>query len=60
MFELSSGDGNNDDLKLVLLIVEHVMCAPWSNAALERFFIQLNYIKTNTCAILSSGSLNSL
>ena len=48
MFELSSCDNEKDDWKPVLLIVELVMCAPQSNAALERFFSQLNYIKTNT------------
>ena len=46
--------------QLVLLIFELVMCAPKSNAALERFFSQLNYIKTNTRASLSSSFLNSL
>ena len=37
-------------------------CQLWStiNAALETFFIQLNYIETNTCASLLSSSLNSL
>ena len=47
MFELSSGDNDKDDWIPVLLIVELIMCAPQSNAALERFFRQLNYIKTN-------------
>ena len=59
-FELFSGDNNKNDWKPVLLILELVMCAPQSNAALERFFSQLNYIKTNTRGSLSSSSLNSL
>ena len=36
------------------------MSAPQSNAALVRFFSQLNYIKTNTLTSLSRSSLNSL
>ena len=60
MFELSTGDNDKDDWKPVLLIVELVMCAPQSNAAIERFFSQLNYIKTNTHTSLSSISPNSL
>ena len=59
-FELSSGDNNKDDWKPFLLIVEIVIYAPQSNAVLERFFSQLNYIKTNMCASLSSSSLNLL
>ena len=49
-----------DDWKPVFLIVELVMCAPQSNAVLERFFSQLNYVKTNICASISWSSLNSL
>ena len=60
MFQLSSGDNDKDDWKPVLLIVELVMCAPQSNAAIERFFSQLNYIKTNTHTSRSSISPNSL
>ena len=60
MFELSSGDNDKNDWKPVLPIVELVMCAPQSNAALERFFSQLNYIQTDICVSLSSSSLNSL
>ena len=60
MFQLSSGDNDKDDWKPVLLIVELVMCASQSNAALERFFSQLNYIETNTLASLSSSFLSSL
>ena len=59
MFELSSGDSDKDDWKPVLLIVELVMCAPQSNVVLERLFSQLNYIKTNALASLSSSYLNS-
>ena len=47
MLELSSGDNDKDDWKPVLLIVELIMCPPQSNAELERFFSQMNYIKTN-------------
>ena len=60
MFKLSFGGNEKNDWKPVLLIVELVMCAPQSNTALERFFSQINYIKTNTHASLSSSSLNSL
>ena len=60
MFELSSDDSEKGDWKHILLIVELVMCAPQSNVVLERFFSQLNYIKTNALASLSSSSLNSL
>ena len=59
-FELSSGDNDKDDWKPFLLIVELVIYAPQSNAVLERFFSQLNYIKTNMCSSLSSSSLNFL
>ena len=51
MFELSSGDNDKDDWKAVLLIAELVMCPPQSNAELERFFSQMNYIKTNMACI---------
>ena len=60
VFRLSSGDNDKDDWKPVLLIVKLVIYVPQSNAALERFFNQLNYIKTNTRASQSSSSLNSL
>ena len=59
-FELSSGDNDKDDGKPFLLIVELVIYAPQSNAVLERFLSQLNYIKTNMCAILCSSSLHIL
>ena len=36
------------------------MCAPQSNATLERFFSQLKNIKTNIRASFSSDSLNPL
>ena len=51
MLELSSGDNDKDDWKPVLLIVELIMCPPQSNAELERFFSQMNYIKTNMACI---------
>ena len=51
MFELSSGDNDKDDWKPALLIVELVMCPPQSNAELERFFSQMNYIKTNMACV---------
>ena len=60
IFELSSSDYGKDDWKPVLPIVELVMFAPQSNAVLERFFSQLNYIKTNILASPSRSSLNSL
>ena len=60
IFEIPATSIDNDDWKPALLIIELVMCAPQSNATLERFFSQLKNIKTNIRASLSSDSLNSL
>ena len=60
MFGLFSGDNNKNDWKPVLLIVELFMCAPQSNAALEKFFSQLNYVKTNTRASLEVRHYKSI
>ena len=60
MFKLTFVHNEKDDWKPVLLIVELAVCAPQSNTVLERFFSQINYIKTNTHASPSSSSLNSL
>ena len=46
--------------RLALKIVEIALCAPQSNAALERFFSQLKFIKTNLRTSLSEQSLNAL
>ena len=59
IFSLSN-DTDKCDWKFALKIVEIALCAPQSNAALERFFSQLKFIKTNLRTSLSEQSLNAL
>ena len=46
--------------KKTLLFIEIAFCAPQSNAALERFFSQLKYVKGNLFTSFSLQSLNAL
>ena len=42
------------------LIIEICLCAPFSNASLERLFSKMNLIKTTLCNHLKNDSLNSI
>ena len=44
----------------ILLIIELCLCAPYSNATLERYFSHMNIIKSDIRNRLSSKSLNSV
>ena len=48
------------DWKPASLLIEICLCAPFSNAILERFFSQMNLIKTTLRNRLTNESLNSL
>ena len=45
--------------KLTTLIIEVFLCAPFSNASLERLSSKMNFIKTTLCNHLTNNSLNS-
>ena len=46
--------------KPTTLIIEICLCAPFSNASLERLFSQMNLIKTTLRNRLTNDSLNSI
>ena len=46
--------------KPTTLIIEICLCAPFSNASLERLFSKMNLIKTTLCNRLTNDSLNSI
>ena len=46
--------------KPATLIIEICLCAPFSNASLERLFSKMNLIKTTLCNHLKNDSLNSI
>ena len=46
--------------KPTTLIIEICLCAPFSNASLERLFSKMNLIKTTLCNCLTNDSLNSI
>ena len=47
-------------MKAGMLLVELCLCAPYSNAQLERFFNHLKYVKSGVRCSLTQSSLNSL
>ena len=49
----------NNSWKATLLLVELCLCAPFSNASLERLFSHMNIVKTTVRNRLSNESLNS-
>jgi hypothetical protein len=51
---------NKPNWKGISLIVEICLCAPFSNASLERFFSHMNIVKTETRNRLSQKSLNAI
>ena len=48
------------DWRGILLIIELCLCAPFSNATLERFFSHMNIVKSEERNRLSSKSLNAI
>ena len=60
VFLLKKHDNDKEDWSLTLLIVEICLCAPYSNAALERFFSLLKYVKSTIRSRLDSDVLNTL
>ena len=51
---------NKPSWKGISLIVEICLCAPFSNASLERLFSHMNIVKTETRNRLSQKSLNAI
>ena len=51
---------NKSDWHGVLLLSELCLCAPFSNASLERFFSHMNIVKIDIRSKLSSKSFNSM
>ena len=60
VFLLKKHDNDKEDWSLTLLIVKICLCAPYSNAALERFFSRLKYVKSTIRSRLTSDVLNTL
>ena len=60
IFQLKKHDNDKEDWSLTLLIVEICLCAPYSNAALERFFSLLKYVKSTINSRMTSDVLNTL
>ena len=60
VFQVRKHDDNKEDCSLTLLIIEIFLCAPYSNAALERLFILLKYVKSTLRCRLTSDILNAL
>ena len=56
---LSLADGH-DFWKPTTLIIEICLCAPFSNASLERLFSKMNLIKTTLRNRLTNNSLKSI
>lgn len=57
MFSLQD---ENPHWRAALLIIEICLCAPVSNASLERLFSQMNFIKSNTRNRLNNNALNAV
>ena len=57
MFTLKDENPNG---KEALLIIEICLCAPVSNASLERLFCQMNIIKSDIRNRLSNKALNAV
>ena len=53
-------EGNKGHWRATLLILEICLCAPHTNAGLERFFSLLKYVKSTLRCCLSSDMLNAL
>ena len=60
VFRLGKSEGMMDLWKGALLIIEICLVAPHSNAALERFFSTLKYVKSNLRTVLDPDILNAL
>ena len=51
---------NEPNWRGISLIIRICLCAPFSNASLERFFSHMNIVKTETRNRLSQKSLNAI
>ena len=60
VFQLKKHDNDKEDWSLTLLIVEICSCAPFSNAALERFYSLLKYVKSTIRSRMTSDVLSAL
>ena len=60
VFRLGKDEGRKEEWRGALLILEICLCAPHSNAALERFFSLLKYVKSNLRCSLGAEILNAL
>ena len=60
VFQVRNHDDNKEDWSLTLLTIEICLCAPNSNAALERFFSLLKCVKSTLRCRLTSDILNAL
>ena len=59
VFQLKKHDNDKEDWSFTRLIVEICLCVPYSNAALERFFSLLKYVKSTIRSRLTSDVLNA-
>ena len=57
---LLRNDIDKVEWKAALRVIEIGLCCPQSNAALERFFSQFKFIKTNIRSRLNSDNMNAL
>ena len=60
VFRLGKDNGREEEWRGALLILEICLSAPHSNAALERFFSLLKYVKSNLRCSLRTEILNAL
>ena len=58
--QILSLQDENPHWRAALLIIEICLCAPISNASLERLFSQMNFIKSNARNRLSNIALNAV
>lgn len=50
----------NPHWQTAMLLIEICLCAPGSNASLERLFSQMNFVKSNTINRLKNDALNAV
>lgn len=51
---------HKENFKVAMLLIELCLCAPYSNAEVERFFNHMKYVKSSTRTSLSQYNLNCI